>query len=203
MRQRMTIKEVRKACGWILGEEGEQIADLWSALNDIVFFGALRPAPISFPQSLPYGHCIGQTICEGGKGEEQIEIQNGKSFQGKADILLHEMLHQSLSQQNRNISHNSDDWCGEIMRITALIWGEALWASRVQVGKEVIGHKDGRQIRKSVRRQAESPDGVLSAPMDLIKTWPDSFGLHVPVDAILYGRFKARKRNKPAKQKRK
>jgi len=89
----------------------------------------------------------------------------------------------------------------ELIRLTRLFWGKEIWAAPSKVAKQVQGSKDGKQIRKSVRIQPESPTGIPSASMADIACWPDSFGLHVPVDAILDGSFKTHTQKKVIKKK--
>ena len=200
MRRRMAAGDMRLMCGWQLGQEGEQLADLWVAFNKLGWGGKLQPAPITFPATLPYGHAIGQAHY-GEDGRDFIDLQYGLSMQMKVDVLLHEMVHQYLFQTNQNPRHNAIPWCREIMRLSVLFWGKEIWAAPSTVGKVVVGHKDGKQVRQSARRQPASPTGIPSASMEDIKRWPDSFGLHVPYNAILRGTFKVHKLKTVAKKK--
>ncbi|MDA7994210.1 MAG: hypothetical protein MPJ25_14365, partial [Pirellulales bacterium] len=59
MRRRMTAKDMRMMCGWQIGQEGEEVADLWAAFNTLAWDGKLKPAPILFPKTLPYGAAVG------------------------------------------------------------------------------------------------------------------------------------------------
>ncbi len=226
MRRRMTVQDMRDNAGWQIGEHGEQVADLFVALNELVFQKDCKPVPLTFPATLPYGGCIGQTwngssCCnsgafqyiqlkredQGGEGRNHVKLyeMNSKALkqtlQFHADTLVHEMLHLYLFQGERPAGHDNENWCSEIMRISRLLWDEDLWAAPAKVGKVVDGHKDGRQVRRSKRMQADSPDGKPSASMGVIARWPDSFNLHVPVDAILDGTFKVHKPKTVAKKK--
>lgn len=191
MRRRMTFDDLRLMCGWQFGDRGERIADLWQEINRVVFASTVRPSPITFPATFPYGHCIGLTYTGNPDSFESIQLKAGMRDDEMAGVLLHEMLHQFLSQERRITKHNSKDWCGEVMRITKLIWGVDVWAAPVTIGKEVVGRdEDGKQVRRSVRRQAAAPDGKPSPSMELIKRWPHSFELVVPWRDLLGGTWR-------------
>ena len=200
MRRRMTAKDMRMMCGWQIGQEGEEVADLWAAFNTLAWDGKLKPAPILFPKTLPYGAAVGMAHYAD-DGRDSIELKANMSRQEKADTLLHEMIHQYLFQTNQNPKHQGMPWCNELIRLTRLFWGKEIWAAPSKVAKQVQGSKDGKQIRKSVRIQPESPTGIPSASTADIACWPDSFGLHVPVDAILDGAFKTHTQKKVIKKK--
>ena len=53
MRRRMTVQDMRDNAGWQIGEHGEQVADLFVALNELVFQKECKPVPLTFHATLP------------------------------------------------------------------------------------------------------------------------------------------------------
>ncbi|MCK4616347.1 MAG: hypothetical protein KAT50_05695 [Pirellulales bacterium] len=74
MRRRMTAKDMRMMCGWQIGQEGEEVADLWAAFNTLAWDGKLKPAPILFPKTLPYGAAVGMAHYAD-DGRDSIELK--------------------------------------------------------------------------------------------------------------------------------
>ena len=73
-------------CGWQIGQEGEEVADLWAAFNTLAWDGKLKPAPILFPKTLPYGAAVGMAHYAD-DGRDSIELKANMSRQEKADTL--------------------------------------------------------------------------------------------------------------------
>lgn len=155
---RLFLKE-----GW--GEIGERTADRWLEFNRIYFGGMLRPLPIFFTNTTPFGkrlaHCCGNEACQ------HIALNMpGKAghLVADANTLLHEMVHQCLFERGVSPKHAHQPWRDEISRIHLQITGSPLTVSRQKVVK--VKQPDGS--RKSVRKMAE--EGSLSQQQ--IARWP-------------------------------
>lgn len=137
-RERLDFQQLRLMMGWSFGDRGRQTADLWQALNQLHFRGSLDPTPIWFPQTSPYGRWVG--LCTGNhKAQTQhIQIVYGQGEQERANILLHEMIHQYLLESRLDASHNALPWCNEIMRLSQEIWGVKIWASPSEPRKRPV-----------------------------------------------------------------
>jgi len=175
-REQITLAELRQMMRWGFGDEGAELADLWASLNDRLWDGQLDPVPLWLPRCTTYGAWIG--LCTSNtKGQVlhlQVKYQLGR--QARADVLLHEMVHQCLVQTGQKSNHNAWPWCEEIRRLTSDIWGIDIWASPA-VPRKV----DGR----SKRVQRPGPDGQQSITRRQIATWPSSIGRRLPLDEYL------------------
>lgn len=99
-----------------------------------------------------------------------------KHYQGKADVLFHEMIHQFLFENNENAKHDSKEWCREIMRLGKEIWDYDFFASPTKVRKQKLD--DG--TLHSVRKQDE---GSISRTK--IARFPQSLNLNINVENYL------------------
>ena len=168
--------EMIKLMGWSWGNEGIVAARIWQGLNEKHFNNTLTPLPIWFPATLPWGSAIG-LFAANLQGESlHIQIKRGLSLQHKADVIFHEMIHQSLSESDQDTSHNALPWCDEIMRLATEIWNVSIWASP-SVPRKVDG--------KSKRIQKHCPIGKESIPRTAIAGFPDSLNLHIPINDYL------------------
>lgn len=143
------------------------IASLWQAFNQKHWAGQLDPTPIWFPATSPYGRWAG--CCTGTVSGQthHIQILRNLDLQKKADVLLHEMIHQYLIESKKNPNHNAVPWCSEIMRLAKEIWDKVIWAS------------PSSPRRGQGRVQKESPDGEPSIPRQAIASFPHSLELSV------------------------
>lgn len=175
-REPLNFEQLRLLMGWSWGDQGLWAADLWMAFNESCWGGRLDPCPIWFPTASPYGHWIG--LCTGNQAGQVQHIQVLRQLpeQQKANILLHEMIHQALVESGKKTKHNVEPWCGEIMRLSREIWGVEVWAS-----PSVPRKRDG----VSVRVQKRSPTGEESISRKAIAGWPDSLELSVPLNKFL------------------
>lgn len=158
--------------GWSYGEHGVLIARLWQAFNEKHFGGKLVPCPLFFPTATPYGKWIGLFTMNHSFESLHIQLKYSLSVDSKADVLLHEMVHQYLCETHQATGHNANPWCNEIMRLTKEIWGVTIHASP-DSPRRVNG--------RSVRMQKPAADGTPSITRRQIATWPQSIGLSVPI----------------------
>jgi hypothetical protein len=175
-RHPLTVEQLREMMGWAYGPEGEQLADLWQALNVRLWDGRLDPVPMWLPTCTDWGRWIGLYRGNPDHRSLSIQVKWQLSPRDRADVLLHEMVHQALHEGRQCTAHNAVPWCQEIMRITQELWGVSIWASPA-VPRRVGG--------KSTRVQALSPDGRESISRKRIASWPHSLALSLPVQELL------------------
>ena len=176
IRHPLTMEQLREMMGWSFGDEGELMADLWQGFNEQLWDSTLKPCPMFFPRATTYGRWLGVFTRNKSGMSIHIQLKHSLNTQDKADVLLHEMVHQALSESRRDTSHNAKPWCDEIMRLTANLWQREIWASPSQP----------RKIKgASVRIQKPSPVGTQSITRTEIATWPYSLKLHVPINKFV------------------
>lgn len=163
--------------GW--GPVGARVADLWVAYNRQYFRNALEPLPIILVHTSPYGRWLGVTHCNcAERRAHMIQLTRPASHTALvADrgVLLHEMLHQYLTEQGDSPKHEHQPWCDGIMRLHQQITGERIWACPESIIKE---RDPDTGKRKSRRVQATDPEtGTAALPRGAIATWPHSVGL--------------------------
>lgn len=171
-RDEFSYNDMLKLMRWTNGEEGELITKLWSALNQKHFDNVLKPLPLWFPSAMPYGKVIGRFTGNPEGQSLSIQIKASENFQSKANILLHEMIHQYLFETDQDVKHNALPFCNQIMRLSKDIWDKTIWASP-SVPRKVNGI--------SKRIQKPSSDGSPSIPLADIASWPHSIDLHLPI----------------------
>jgi hypothetical protein len=175
-RHQLTVEQLRHMMGWAYGADGQQLADLWQALNLRLWDGSLDPVPMWLPTCTDWGRWIGLYTHNGMGRSLSIQVKWQLSPSDRAGVLLHEMVHQALAEARQCTAHNAMPWCQQIMRITWELWGVRIWASP-SVPRRVAG--------KSKRVQVPSPDGRPSISRRCIASWPHSLGLQVPVLQLL------------------
>lgn len=178
----LTVQQLRQMMGWTYGAEGQLMADLWDAFNQQLWGGRLDPAPMWMPTCTSWGRWIGLCTANAEHQTLSIQVKWQLSMQARADVLLHEMIHQALHEARLCTAHNALPWCQEIMRLTQEIWGVRIWASPA-VPRRVHG--------KSTRVQRPGPDGMESITRKQMASWPHSLGLEVPIGRYLSGRMDA------------
>jgi hypothetical protein len=159
--------------GW--GALGERVAETWLRLNRKHFKGKLQPIPIVLTAVSPYGHWCGLTTSSPHvRRAHLIELTWPRLYQtlrADAGVLLHEMVHQHLTECGANPKHEAQAWCDEVMRLHFDITGKMIWAAPETVGKEK--GDDGK--RKSIRKQAPDPiTGEAGLTRSEIAGWPHS-----------------------------
>jgi hypothetical protein len=163
--------------GW--GERGEVVAETWRVFNKRHFKNALEPIPIILVSTSPFGTWGGCTLCNVAERRAHL-IQltmpsKGKALRSDRGTLLHEMLHQHLTEQGEDPGHNKQAWRDGIMRLHFDITGERIWAAKQTVGKVREGEGS---YRRSIRQQKPCPEtGLPSLGQMAIATWPHSVGL--------------------------
>lgn len=178
-RTRITFGEMKRflAIGW--GARGGRVADAWRALNREHFKGKLEPIPIILVNTSPYGRWLGCTYCNVKRRRAHL-IQLTMPTQemllvADRGTLLHEMLHQEITEQGLSPKHEHAPWCHGIMRLHQAITGERIWAAPETVAK-LATDADGK--RRSVRKQLPEPStGTASLDRAAIAGWPHSLGL--------------------------
>jgi hypothetical protein len=151
----MNITELRTAGKTFFNELGEWSYDKWEELNNLYFDGKLDAGAIIWGLT-PHGSYLASysTI------DNQITLHtslvepksdspwNMGSLLGEKfgeDVLLHEMIHQYLRQNGYTgkESHNCEEWCGEIIRISKLM-GIEIKAKRIKQKRvREVGQKTG------------------------------------------------------------
>lgn len=175
-RPTITFKQAQQIASCAFGKKGEAITAIWNAYNHEYFRGKLKPVPIIFVPTSPYGHWIGLSVGTKNKKSALIYLKSGESWDDTRSVLLHEMIHQCLVERGANPKHESQDWCDEIMRISRNYFGCEFWAGRYTVGKERT--EDGRRVSRKMNKAG--PDGEASIPMKDIVSWPFSLGITPP-----------------------
>jgi hypothetical protein len=182
-RDRITTDQQRQLLTWTFGPVGAELAELWAALNHRLWDGQLDPCPIWLPRCTTYGRWIG--LCSGDPEARRtlsLQVKWQLSRQARADVILHEQLHQALIETGRNPQHNRWPWCQELMRITRELWGIEIWAAPA-IPRKVRSTDTGELVSSRVQRRG--PQGQTSITRQQIATWPASIGLHVPIEQLL------------------
>lgn len=151
------------------GPRGEKAVRLWQQYNDDYFSGNLKPVPVLFVPTSPFGHWVG--LCSGNRATQSVHniMLLNRPWDTLREVILHEMVHQSLIERGLNPKHEGQPWCDEIMRISKNYFRRDMWAGAVTVIK-VMG-SDGK--RRSVKTNKRSPDNYDSMPYGMITSWPD------------------------------
>jgi hypothetical protein len=120
------------------GDRGVALVELWKEINQRCFEGRLCPLPIQWVTCMPYGRCVGSIRHSHAKGHQRtarIEIMRTRSNKDAALILLHEMVHQSLMEQDMDPSHISAFWRKELVRLSLDVFGKSVVVPREMVRK--------------------------------------------------------------------
>ena len=167
--------------GW--GEIGESVADAWRDLNKRHFANQLEPLPIILVNTSPYGRWLGCTYCNVRKHRAhliQLAMPRQKTvLVADRGVLLHEMLHQQLTEQGASPKHEHAPWCDGIMRLHFELTGTRLFAAPETVTKTKTPDPATGKT-KSIRVPRRHPDtGKPSIDRLSIATWPHSLGLEL------------------------
>ena len=170
-RESLTFSEMKKLNKWAFGTEGKYISDMWLGINKKHFGGKLEPLPLFITNVFPYGGCIGRCF---GNYEKRlvhhIELKASLNFQEKLDVLFHEMIHQLLFEESREVDHNTQDWCDEIMRLGKEIWDYDFIASPSNPRKITL--EDGTRFSQRIQKEG-------SITLKQIARFPQSLNLHL------------------------
>jgi hypothetical protein len=155
--------------GW--GELGERTANAWREFNDRYFNGCLRPLPIFFVPTTPYGKAIGWTCCQQAVTHIALAHPRNARLAANRCTLLHEMIHQWIHETGRHRrspnSHALQPWFDEIMRLHLAITSKPLWAAA--------------PINTNGRRPRPHPQtGELSIAQPIASRWPYSMQSEYP-----------------------
>jgi hypothetical protein len=170
------------AIGW--GDLGVNVAEAWRALNKKHFGNALEPIPIILVNTSPYGRWLGCTFCNvKRKRAHLIQLTVPRAHDvllADHGILLHEMLHQHLTEQGDSPKHSSAAWCEGVMRLHFEVTGKRIWCAPETVAK-ATDRDPVTGKRRSIRVQSRDPaTGKPSLDQDVIATWPRSLELPFP-----------------------
>ena len=165
------------AIGW--GGRGIAVADAWRALNKKHFRNKLEPLPIILVNTSPFGRWLGCTYCNThARRAHLIQLtvpSQHDTLVADRGTLLHEMIHQSLTETGRSPKHEHQPWCEEIMRLHFAITGKPIWAAPQTIAKR---RDPVTRARRSVRLQTADPTtGAASLGREQIATWPHSVRL--------------------------
>ena len=190
---------LRKAAAVIEPVHGVWAYDNWAEFNTRYFDGGLSVGGIVFGLT-PHGHALGQY--RSGQNRITLHISMIDSDKSNAwgigallgvkftlDVLLHEMIHQSVEQRQERIavgdtprsytSHNNSWWVSEINRIAPLL---GLSANAAVITQKRVGGKvqwfvpDGCMSQSELGRwpYTARPDGYYEAPAK--ERFPHLFG---------------------------
>jgi hypothetical protein len=170
-RSSVTFEDMRLIADRCFAELGAKTVLLWKRYNANYFGGELKPTPVLYVPTSPYGHWVGCTVFD--RNIYLMYPGEKRSWGFVRGVLLHEMLHQYLRQVGKATAHQGEPWREEIMRISRL-FGLEVWA-----GKYTVAKIDGR----SVRINKPNPDASSKAQalnQDQISKWPYSIGVEPP-----------------------
>jgi hypothetical protein len=137
------------------GEHGCKTVNLWKQYNEAYFGGVLKPTPVLYVPTSPYGHWVGCTIPDA--NIYLMPVADRRPWSYVRGVLLHEMVHQHLEQIEKDWHHAGQPWCAEIMRISRM-FGFNVWA-----GKYTVVKVDGQSKRANKRAPADlTPDYSLN-----------------------------------------
>jgi hypothetical protein len=157
--------------------------DTWRALNNKYFIRGLKVGPIAWGLT-DFGHSLGHYTPQVNKitlHSSLLEPSSGAWGYGgllgermAEDVLLHEMLHQSIQQKlgfirdKKGQCHNFQPWCDEINRLNPIIGLEG----KATIIKQRRVREPGQATGKGRVVWAPSNDGTLTRKQ--LSTWPYS-----------------------------
>lgn len=166
-----TIRTMREFALEAWGPFGGTVVDAWSALNDLYFDGKLKPVPLVLTNAQPFGRRL--AFCSYGSAGRTITLNVPKqsvSLVADNGTLLHEMVHQALSEAGEDTAHSSGAWRREIMRLHRQITrGEIIWAGRSTTKRDPLS-------KRVIRYNEPGEAGLSSITQGQIAAWPQGFG---------------------------
>jgi hypothetical protein len=172
LRRSFTVEDMRRFAFEAWGQLGASAVMKWAEFNDAYFDGALRPVPLVFTQTLPFGKAI--AFCSYGdqdKPGRTITLNvpwHGDFLVADNGTLLHEMIHQYLFERGEYPKHDGDGWRREIMRINKMINGSEIWAGKYTTTRVDLGEA----TKRVVRINKPSRNGQPSLTQMQIARWP-------------------------------
>lgn len=143
-------------------EFGREAFGVMAGLSQNIFNGGAPVLPLLVTTTSPFGGAIG--LCHMPSRAARIWIKQSAVADGTwPQVLLHEMLHASLSWGGRRTKHDGAPWVDEIARISELL-GQPIKVARVTPRK--VAGKSVRLVKPGHLTQAE------------IGRWPHSISLH-------------------------
>jgi hypothetical protein len=167
-----TFNDMLKFATEAFGPLGADTVRAWGLYNDRYFDGALKPIPLVFTRTMPFGRRVAFCSHSSNGGGRTITVNvpdvHLYLLADKNGVLLHEMIHQFLFERGESAGHSGEPWRREIIRLHKAIAGHEIWAGR---------SKTARQNGKVVRINKPHANGRLSLSQGDIARWPHSVGL--------------------------
>jgi hypothetical protein len=130
----MTFEGLRQAALTFFGDLGAWAYDEWDRLNRLYFANGNKVGPVLWGLT-PHGRSLGYyssanniIFLHQSLVEPSTEAPWGMEYLNKlvaSDVLLHEMIHQKISQDggwfDGNSSHNNEMWVAEVNRLAPLM----------------------------------------------------------------------------------
>jgi len=168
VRSRVTFEDALLIADRCFGERGRETVFLWKQYNRDYFSGMLKPTPVLYVPTSEYGRWVG-CFREGHNIYLMHENPVLRPWPYVRGVLLHEMLHQHLSETGQwkpdGKSCHIGPWCEEIMRLSKML-GRDIWAGAYTVGKV-----NGRSVRMNKRNPDASSKAYALDQMQ-IAMWP-------------------------------
>lgn len=168
------VHALAEAAATLWGPAGEYLYAAYDRIREQLF----PELPVSLPMVIgltAYGHCVGLT--RSWPTGARISVAPKVFAQGERmvdDILVHEMLHVSLTAAGQDTKHAGDPWYAGVRRLSPAVLGRELDIERprrrsVRVPNPAYGPEDRRKTL--VRKVSQDAAGVHSA----ISRWPVPF----------------------------
>jgi hypothetical protein len=164
-----TFEDMERFATEAWGPLGTNTARKWRVFNERYFAGALKPVPVVFSRTLPFGGMIAFCSYNPGTHGRTITLSVPSAHDvllADNGVLLHEMVHQLLFERGENAKHQSEGWRREIMRLTLLLSNTPIWA-----GRSATVRRNGKVVRMNL----PNPEtGQASLRQKQIAIWPHS-----------------------------
>lgn len=161
-----TEADMKKFATEAWGDLGASVVAAWRVLNDRYFEGKLRPIPIVVTNTQPFGRRL--AFCSHGTTGRTITLnypRQALALVADNGTLLHEMVHQHLSEIGEDPKHVSAAWRREIMRLHQQITGTRIWAGRSMLMRDPAS-------KRVIRVNEPGEGGSASLTQGAIATWP-------------------------------
>jgi hypothetical protein len=151
------------------GELGRKTIFLWQRYNEEYFSGSLEVTPVLYVPTSPYGHWIG--LHRADRNIYLMPPAPSRPWSRVRAVLLHEMIHQNLSQSGKDVRHAGEPWCREIMRIS-MHFDRKIWAGKYTV-------RNGQRVNTAPPLATNAR--ILNQRE--IASWPHSINIEPPDNA--------------------
>jgi hypothetical protein len=139
-----TFNDMLRFAAEAWGPLGTDTVHKWAEFNERYFDGALLPIPLVLTNTQPYsGRLAFCSYVSGGYGRT-ITLNVPKAHDvllADNHTLLHEMIHQFLSERGEDAAHDSAGWRREIMRLHHVMTGRTIWAGRSTTARSKIDRR--------------------------------------------------------------